>query len=92
MAVDEDLARPWLFDLYHYGVLPPPVGQNIGRSQIEATDGAYATLFKRRRSMLLRIRRLSERFQRLGFNLRRLGVRGWLRMMLSSNRLQHKTP
>ena len=91
-AVDEDLARPWLFDLKQYAVVPPPVVQNIGQSLIEATDGAYATLFKRGRTMSFRLQRVYERFRRHGFNLRRLGLHRWLRMMLSRNGPQQKAP
>lgn len=80
LPVDEDLARPWLFDLDAYGVLPAPVAQeHVFASMIEAEGGREHALGQRTRRA-----RKSEHFNRHAYNMRTMGLRDWLRCFAAS--------
>jgi glycosyl transferase, family 25 len=66
MPVDRDLTCPWLFGIDEFGVLPPPIEQNIGQSIISTMGGRA-----RDRNLL---RRSRDKWRRLVFNLRKLGL------------------
>ena len=79
--IDEDMRRPWDFDLRTYGIMPPPIRSNIfDTSTIERfggrglkKEGRLAKLKRRRRLGLAAWKR------RISWQIGFLGLGGWLR-------------
>jgi glycosyl transferase family 25 len=71
--VDQDLARPWLFDLDAYGVCPAPISQDAADSVIDGMGGREHRAMHR-----TRLSRSAEHASRLAYNLKTMGLRGWL--------------
>jgi glycosyl transferase, family 25 len=77
LAFDEDLRRPWLFDLNVYGVMPVPVDLYSTPSSIDALGQRQP-----RHPLLRRIKLPADSaftaLQRLRFNVASLGLRDWI--------------
>jgi glycosyl transferase family 25 len=83
-AIDEDLRRPWDFNLKTYGVCPPPVDANVlATSSIDAI-GARALSTETRFQKLLRRRAIGPLglARRIIWQAQTLGPLAWMRCLL----------
>lgn len=83
--IDEDLKRPWTHRLETFGVFPAPVVSNIGPSTIDQMG--VRILGARRRDPLAGLRAdFGPGGWRVFYNIRRLGLGGWLTCALERPR------
>jgi glycosyl transferase, family 25 len=81
--VDTDTRRPWVFDIDAYGLVGPPLRQEVVASTIKAMGGKR----RYRAGLPLPSRycwtgQTLRSFRSVKFNLRKLGLRWWLRCLV----------
>ncbi len=92
---DDDLRRPWNYDLNVYGVTPPPIIPDCLTSTIDDLEPGRLV---RRGGVLGRLRRTAwrESWRRLVFNMLDLGFNLWVKCLLQNAatrlRLRPKAP
>jgi len=78
LTLDDDLRRPWFHEMETYGILPPPIRAGALKSTIDAVEaGRFDKGMSSRSERILRGDPLYA-FKRMAYNMRALGVRGWL--------------
>lgn len=83
-AIDEDLRRPWDFNLKTYGISPPPVDANVLQTSSIDAIGDRALSRETKAQKLLRRRRigLAGRLRKLKWQAQTLGAGAWMEALL----------